>query len=74
MGIKRNDTSYDTSVWQKPTNTGLLSLKFNTLGPNAWKSGLIMRLLHRAKKICSTTELYERELKRLRHIFCDNGL
>ena len=51
-----------------------MSLKFNTLGPIAWKSGLIMRLLHRAKKICSTTELYERELKRLRHIFCDNGL
>ena len=33
-----------------------------------------MCLLHRAKKIRSTTELYEWELKRLRHIFCDNGL
>ena len=57
-----------TCVWPKPTNTGLL-LNFNALCSNTWKSGLIMCLLHRAKKICSSTELYAQELKRLRHIF-----
>ena len=62
----------DTCVWRKPTNTGLL-LNFNALCPNNWKSGLIMCLLHRAKKICSSTELYVQELKRLRHIFRNNG-
>ena len=36
-------------------------------------NGLIMCLLHRAKKICSSAELYVQELKRLRHIFCNNG-
>ena len=32
-----------------------------------------MCLLHRAKKICSSIELYVQELKRLRHIFHNNG-
>ena len=31
-----------------------------------------MCLLHRTKKICSSTELYVQELKRLRHIFRNN--
>ena len=43
--IKLNDAGYDTCVWRKPTNTGLL-LNFNALCPNTWKSGLIMCLLH----------------------------
>jgi len=31
-----------------------------------------MYLLHRAKSICSTFELYMQELKRLRNIFHEN--
>ena len=69
--IKLNDAGYDTCVWRKPTNAGLL-LNFNGLCPNTWKSGLIMCWLHRAKQICSSTELYVQELKRLRHIFHNN--
>ena len=72
MQIKLNDASYDTCVWRKPTNTALL-LNFNALCPNTWKSGLIMCLLHRSKKICSSAELHVQELKRLRHIFRNNG-
>ena len=70
--IKLNDSGYDTCVWRKPTNTGLL-LNFSALCPNTWKSGLIMCLLHRAKKISSSAELYVQELKRLRHIFRNNA-
>ena len=72
MQIKLNDTGYETCVWQKPTNTGLL-FNFNALSPNTRKSGLLMCLLHRAKKICSSTELHVQELKHLRHIFRNNG-
>ena len=70
--IKLNDSGYDTCVRRKPTNTGLL-LNFSALCPNTWKSGLIMCLLHRAKKISSSAELYVQELKRLRYIFRNNG-
>ena len=72
MQIKLNDSDSDTCYWQKPANTGLL-LNFSVLCPNTWKSGLIMCLLHRTKKICSSAELYVQELKRLRHIFRNNG-
>ena len=61
--IKLNGSGYDTCVWRKPTNTGLL-LNFSALCPNSWKSGLIMCLLHRAKNICSSTKVYDQELKR----------
>ena len=69
--IKLYDAGYDTCVWRKPTNTGLL-LNFNAFCPNPWKSGLIMCLLHRAKSICSSNKLYVQELKRSRHI-CRNN-
>ena len=68
--IKLNDSGYDTCVWRKPTNTESLS-NFNALWPNTWKFAR-MCFMHRAKKICSSTELYVRELKRLRHIFRNN--
>ena len=70
--IKLNDTGYDTCVQRKLKNTGLL-VNLNALCPKPWKSGLIMSLLHRAKKICSSTELLVQQLKRLHHIFCNNG-
>ena len=62
---------YDTCVWRKPTNAGLL-LNFNEVSQNAWKSGLIMCLLRSAKKIRSTTDLYGQELKHFRHVFHNN--
>ena len=70
--IKLNETGFDTCFWRKPTNIGLL-LNFNTLCPNAWKSGFVMCLLHRAKKLCWSTKLYVQELKRLCHIFRNNA-
>ena len=36
--IKMNDTEYGTSMWRKPTNTGLL-LNFHSICPTTWKSG-----------------------------------
>ena len=71
MQIKLKDSGYDTCIWQKPTKTGL-RLNVNALCPNTWKSGVIMWLLHHAKKVCSNTELHVQEYKRLRHIFCNN--
>ena len=55
--IKLLDNGYETCVWRKPTNTGVL-LNFNAICPAAWKIGLITCLLHRAKLVCSNCELY----------------
>ena len=70
--IKLHDNGYDTRVWRKKTNTGLL-LNFNANCPKTWKSGLIMCFLHRAKIICSTFQLYRQEVEKLRVIFHRNA-
>ena len=70
--IQLTDKGYDTCVWRKPTNTGLL-LYYIANCPKTWKTVLTMCFLHRAKNICSTCELYLRELDKLRGIFQRNG-
>ena len=70
--IKLNDTSFDTTVYRKPTNTGLY-LNFFANCPKQWKSGLILCLLHRAKLICSNNELLKNEIKNLQNLFIKNA-
>ena len=70
--IKINDTAYDTCIWRKPTNTGLL-LNFHSICPTTWKSGLIKCFLHRAKYICSNYSLYRQEIEKLRMLFQTNA-
>ena len=70
--IEINSSHFDTWVWRKSTNTGLL-MNFNALCPKTWKQGLINCFLHRAKNICSTNTLFYSEVKNLRNIFYNNG-
>ena len=70
--VKLLNDGYETNVWRKSTNTGLL-LNFNAMCPKIWKSGLISCFLHRAKSICSNYELYLKEVQKLRLIFNNNG-
>ena len=70
--VKLHNDGYETNVWCKSTNTGLL-LNFNAMCPKIWKSGLIMCFLHRAKSVCSNYELYLKEVQKLRLIFNNNG-
>ena len=69
--IKFDEFGFKTSVWRKPTYTGLL-LNFGSTCPNAWKSGLITCSLKRAKIICSDYELFKDEISKLRCIFAKN--
>ena len=50
-----------------------LLLNFNAICPINRKSGLIICLLNRAKIICSTTALFQKEVKELRSMFQENG-
>ena len=59
-------------TYRKPPNTKLL-LTFNAVCPSKWNSGLILCLLNRAKCICLSDYLFNREVKVLKFIFLNNG-
>ena len=48
-------------------------LNFSAAVPDSWKVGLIRCLLHRAKRVCSTTEYFEKEVNNLKSMFHANG-
>ena len=60
-----------TSVYRKPTFTGLLT-NFFSFTPFSYKLGLIRNLLDRAYKINNTLSGFNEEVKRLSHIFQKN--
>ena len=70
--IKVTNNKFDTWVWRKSTNTELL-LNFAALCPKNWKEGLVTCLLHTAKNICSTKDLFQNEVRNLRQLFSKNG-
>ena len=57
---------------EKTTITGLL-LNFVALCPKNWKEGLFTCLLHKAKNICSTKDIFQYEVRNLRQLFSKNG-
>ena len=66
--IKMNDTEYDSCMWRKPTNTGLL-LNFHSIGPTTRKFSLIKCFLPSAKYICSNYSLYKQKIEKLQMLF-----
>ena len=70
--IRLNVTGIDTWVYRKPTNTNLI-LNFNALCPTKWKSGLILCFLNRAKRICSSDFLFDKEVSMLKKMFLNNS-
>ena len=53
-------------------NTGVV-LNFSAVTPKKWKHGLIMGALFRAHNICSTLDLFESEVIKIRNMFLKNG-
>ena len=72
MVIKVNKQDVDTWVWRKPTSTGLF-LNFDAICPLKGRSGLVMRMLHSAKIICSDDNLFFAEVNNLRSLFLSNN-
>ena len=62
----------ETSVYRKPTHTGVF-LNFKSIAPMQWKNGLIYGMLHRAYLICSSTNLFNKEVDKLRAMFINNS-
>ena len=69
--VERCDSSFLTSVYRKPTFTGLY-LDWHSFAPKSRKLNLIRCLSNRSLNICSDCEI-ENELKAIKDIFIDNG-
>ena len=69
--VKRCDFSFLTSVYRKPTFTGLY-LIWHSFAPTSRKLNLIRCLSYRALNICSDSQI-ENKLQVIKNIFTDNG-
>ena len=70
--ITRSGGSFLTSVYRKPTFSGLYS-HYESFMPSSYKVGLIYTLLHRAFTLCSTWEKFHEEVCFLRQTFLKNA-
>ena len=70
--ITRVGSSFNTSVYRKPTFSGLYS-HYESFMPRSYKAGLLYTLLHRAFILCSTWESFHEEVCTLRHTFLKNA-
>ena len=70
--ISCNDTNFVTSIYRKPTFTGLMS-KFNDFAPTEYKSNLISTLICRAYRISSDYVFFNSEVDFLKKLLQSNG-
>ena len=61
-----------TQVYRKPTNTNVL-LNFQAIAPDKWKKSVLRCFLNRAYKLCSTEDLFNKEVITIRNTFKLNG-
>ena len=61
-----------TSIYWKPTFSGLY-MKWDSFLPKSYKKGLVNCLVFRAWKICSSFELFHKEMEYLKSILAANG-
>ena len=67
--ILEADNNIETRIFRKQTNTDVL-LNFNSVAPDSWKRGLIK--FHRAKSICSSKLILDKEFTKISEIFRKN--
>ena len=70
--VQRSDGQFITSIYRKPTFTGLFS-KFYAFSPLKNKENLISTLTVRAFRICSNYILFDQEMNKLKSILQSNG-
>ena len=70
--IDRNNGKITTSVYRKPTFTGIYT-HFHSFLPSLYKFGLLSTLLFRYFSICSSYKLFHLEIVELKKIFLKNG-
>ncbi len=70
--ITKSNNTFLTSVYRKPTFTGLMT-KFDSFVPVKYKKNLVQTLITRAYNLCSNYFNFHIEMQRLRERLKDNG-
>ena len=70
--ICRSDNSFVTSVYRKPTFTGLFT-NFESFLRIIYKKGVIFTLLFRHFNICSSYRIFQEELSKFKGFLLQNG-
>ena len=71
--VKRElDGTLSTSVYRKPTYSGLL-MKYDSFVPIEFKRSIIYGLVNRAWRICSSETNFQRDVDYLKCLFSANG-
>ena len=65
VSISIKDNSYNTEVYRKPTNTGIL-MNFDCMAPRKWKKALIKCLLTRAYRVSSDSRCLDTEINNIK--------
>ena len=68
IAISVNDDKFDTKVYRKPTNTGVV-MNFNSNAPMKWKKSLVKYMLLRAYRLSSSFNFFQSEVTKIRDIF-----
>ena len=69
--VHRKDNKFETSVYRKPTFTGL-GLRYDSFVPKSYKINLISCLIHRAYEISSNWTNFQKDIVYLRQFFSSN--
>ena len=72
VSITIQDAAFDTKVYRKPTNTGVL-MNFQSMTPIKWKKTLIKCLLNRALRLSSSFDNLQSEIETITSHLKDNG-
>ena len=72
LKIVRKNSTLSTSIYRKPTFTGLLS-RFDSFTPDKYKDNLIATLVHRGFKLCSSYLSFDTEVNFLKSLLKQNG-
>ena len=70
--VSITNDKFQTRVYRKPTNTGVL-LNYNSVAPRKWKKSLIQCMLTRALRVSSSLKFFESELENIRETFQKNS-
>ena len=66
------DSVVSTSLYRKDTFSGLM-MQYDSFVPVSYKKSLVNGLIHRAWKICSSSELFQSELNNIKCLLLSNG-
>ena len=69
---RSEDMTISTSIYRKDTFSGLL-MQYDSFLPPSFKRNLISGLIYRAWKICSSEDLFQQELIKLKKLLNANG-